>query len=115
MRIYTQNEVRPILMLHKNSYLWNIPTPAWSDENKKEFEILKSGNPGNLEIKIIKKCYVPKCKEDTAPKKVRRISDGKIYRSYQQCEMQNGISRGVLCRILNGHQKKRSEEFEKVI
>ena len=114
MKIYTQNEVRSILMLHKNSYLWNISVKDWNETNKKDFEILKSGNPGNLEIKIIKKCYVPN-KGDTVAKKVRRISDGKVYRSYQQCEMQNGFTRGTLCRILNGHIKKRSEDFEKVI
>jgi len=113
MQIYTQNKVRPVLMVHINSYLWNIPVPAWSDENKKDFEILKISNPGDIEI-IIPKVYYRPIKGATTPKKVRRILDGTIYKSFRECELKNGLSRGILWRMLNGHSKKTTEEYEEV-
>lgn len=73
-------EITKVLRKDQKSHLWNIHLKNWTPANWKDFYCLSYG----LTRKIRR------------AERVRRISDGKTYRSMRQCGLDNGIGKTAI-------------------
>ena len=112
--IYTQKQVLEVLRKHPASSLWNYNHIKWNERQKSEFEQLKTG----VIIPVYKKERITRINAQSGKprncesryKKVKRISDGKIYQSVGHCARENGLSPTTISRSVNGnHENKRFE------
>ena len=88
---HTQLQVIEVLRNFPKSQLWNIEIKKWNDEQKKQFEFLRTGIRYEKPIVTLRK---------PQKKKVVRISDGKIYDSIIDCANGNGVVYATISRHL---------------
>ena len=96
---YTQANTKEVRLKHPKSNLWNFVISKWTDEQKKEYEFLRTGKKHVKPVPMKK--IQPKQK-----KKVIRVSDGKEYESITTCARDNKICVNTITDNCKGKQDR---------
>jgi hypothetical protein len=92
-----KDRIRQQMIKHPNHLLWNKDLNKWDKFDLEIFEKLV-----NIETKPTTKEKVQR--HTTRPKQVKRLLDGKIYTSVQQCMKDNNLGSTLMYRYINTNQ-----------
>jgi hypothetical protein len=79
-----KDRIRQQMIKHPNHLLWDKDFIKWSNQDREDFEKL-----AKIKTKPTTKEKVQR--HTTRPKQVKRLLDGKIYTSVQQCMKDNNL------------------------
>jgi hypothetical protein len=89
---YTQKQVMPVLRKNPQSSLWNYDVRKWNDNQKNQYEFLRTG---------IKPAKISPLRIDKVVRRIIRVSDNKEYPSIKDCAFENKVVYATMCRKIN--------------
>ena len=105
--IYTQLQVLETLRKYPKSSLWNYEHRKWNDEQRQQFEELRTGIKKPKKEAMIRENYA----KPHLMKKIIRVSDGKVYESIKDCALKNSLSATAINNSIYGRQKTQRFKF----